>query len=156
MWPRWYQDLIWPSALHNDCSRETLQCGCNLRRCRRFVASRLPIGTTSSKTKCVRPKNGRSLQHPKQTFAPAIVEDIRRTIVVLLLCVQLLVLTTALVENFPQTFSGHVCIQLCKVQASSFIHHVIKVKEFVWLSLIPSVFLTNDRYSVLYCIGLCA
>jgi len=29
-------------------------------------------------------------------------------------------------------------------------YHVIKIKEFVWLSLIPSLFLTHYRYSVLY------
>ena len=51
------------------------------------VASCLPIGTTSSKTNCVRSRNGRSVQHPKpkQIPAPATVEDTRRTIVVLLL-----------------------------------------------------------------------
>jgi len=31
-----------------------------------------------------------------------------------------------------------------------FMYHVIKVKEFVLLSLIPSVFLTGDYYRVLY------
>jgi len=46
------------------------------------------IGTTLSKTKCVRSRNGRSLQHPKQISAPAIVKGTRRTIVVLYLHVQ--------------------------------------------------------------------
>ena len=47
----------------------------------------LPIGITSSKTKCVRLRNGRSLQrslqHPKQISARAIVDATGRTILVL-------------------------------------------------------------------------
>jgi len=52
----------------------------------------LPIGITSSKTKCVRLRNGRCLQHPKQTSARAI-ETSARAIVdaagrtILVLCV---------------------------------------------------------------------
>ena len=38
------------------------------------VAYCLPVGITSSKTKCVRLRNGRSLQHPKQISARAIVD----------------------------------------------------------------------------------
>ena len=48
------------------------------------VAYCLPIGITSSKTKCVWLRNGRSLQHPKQVSARAIVDATGRTI--LLLC----------------------------------------------------------------------
>ena len=55
------------------------------------VAYCLPIGLvylvedeiTLSKTKCVRLRNGRSLQHPKQISARAIVDATGRTILVL-------------------------------------------------------------------------
>jgi len=40
----------------------------------RRVDSCLLIEATSSKTKCERSRKGRSLQHPKQISAPAIVE----------------------------------------------------------------------------------
>ena len=46
-------------------------------------------------------------------------------------------------------FGSHT-IQWCKVHACSRMYHVIKVKEFVWLSLIPSLFLTHDRHRILY------
>jgi len=62
------------------------------------VAYCLPIGITSSKTKCVRLRNGRSLQHPKQISARAIVNATGRTILVL--CIS--VLAIALYKNFPQ------------------------------------------------------
>jgi len=73
---------VWPSARRNDCSRETpmrMQSSSESGR----VASCLPLGTTSSKTKCVRLRNERSLQHPKQISARAIVEGTRKTILVL-------------------------------------------------------------------------
>jgi len=69
-------------------------------------------------------RNGRSLQHPKQISALAIVEGARRTILVLCSYIACnLVLATALCKNFPQMFSclrrsdrwerdgmGHVCM----------------------------------------------
>jgi len=62
------------------------------------VASCLPIGTTSSKTKCVRSRNGRSLLHPKQISTTAIVGGTRRTIVVTVCAV----IAIALCKIFPQ------------------------------------------------------
>jgi len=76
---------VWPSAPHHDCSRETLQCDCNLRR----SPVVLPLAIPSEQLRQSR-ENGRSLHHPKQISAPAIVEGTRRTIVVLLPCVQCL------------------------------------------------------------------
>ena len=67
------------------------------------VAYCLPIGTTSSKTKCMQSRNGQSLQHPKQVSARTIVEGTRSTILVLcsyIVCN--LVLATALWKNFRQ------------------------------------------------------
>jgi len=71
-------------ARHNDCSREILQCWCNLRRSPVVLPTAycLPIGITSSKTKYVRLRNGRSLQHPKQISARAIVDA-----TILVLCI---------------------------------------------------------------------
>jgi len=60
------------------------------------VAICLPIGTTL-KTKCVRLKNGRSLQHPKQTSAWAIIDATRRTI--LMLCSYIVCLAIALYKH---------------------------------------------------------
>ena len=47
------------------------------------VADCLPIEITSSKTKCVRLRNWRSLQHPKQNYARAIVDATGKAILVL-------------------------------------------------------------------------
>jgi len=67
------------------------------------VAYFLPIGTTSSKTKCVLLRNGRSLQHLKQISSRAIVEGTRRAILVLCSYIACnLVLAIALCENSPQ------------------------------------------------------
>ena len=62
------------------------------------VAYYLPIGITSSKTKCVRLRNGRSLQHPKQISARAIVDALEGQF----LCCALSVFAIALYKNFPQ------------------------------------------------------
>ena len=60
------------------------------------VAYCLPIGITSSKTKCVRLRNGRSLQHPKQISAWAMPLEGQ------FLCCALSVLAIALYKSFPQ------------------------------------------------------
>jgi len=59
------------------------------------VAYCLPIGITSSKTKCVRLRNGLSLQRPKQISARAIVDG-------QFLCCAFSVLAITLYKNFPQ------------------------------------------------------
>ena len=67
------------------------------------VAYCLPVGITSSKTKCVRLRNGRSLQHPKQISARVIVDATGRTILVLcsyIVCTRNCAI--ALYKNFPQ------------------------------------------------------
>jgi len=75
------------------------------------VAYCLPIGISSSKSKCVRLSNGRSLQYPKQASARAIVDATGRTILVLysqLRCIRsciilsCIILAIALCKNFPQ------------------------------------------------------
>jgi len=69
------------------------------------VASCLPIGTTSSKTKCVRSRKGRSLQHLQTNICPG---DRRRHSKDNFCVVQLhcnLVLAIAVCKNFPQMFS---------------------------------------------------
>ena len=76
---------VWPSPRHNDCRREILQMRMQSSSVSGRVAYCLPIGISSSKTKCVRLRNGRSLQHPKQISARAIVDATGRTILVLCL-----------------------------------------------------------------------
>jgi len=67
------------------------------------VAFYLPIGTTSSKIKCVRSRYGRSLHHTKQISARAIDNGTHRTILVLgSYTVGNMVLNIALCKNFPQ------------------------------------------------------
>jgi len=69
------------------------------------VAYCLPIGTTSSKTKCVRSRNGRSLQHLRTNLCPG---DGRRHSKDNFCVMQLhcnLVLAIAMCKNFPQLFS---------------------------------------------------
>jgi len=92
------------------------------------VASCLPIRRTSSKTKYVRLTNGRSLQHPKETSARAIVEGTRRTFFVLHSYVVVILPLRCVwtFHTFVGTFNrcsrisdlhiagmGHVCNQKC-------------------------------------------
>ena len=72
---------VWPRARHNDCSREILQCGCNLRR------SPVVLPTAFHRNNLVEEDQvhalEKSLQHPKQISAQAIVDATGRTILVL-------------------------------------------------------------------------
>ena len=64
------------------------------------VAYCLSIGITSSKTKCVRLRNGRSLQHPKQTLPGRSSMPLEGQF--LCCAVTLSILAIALYKNFPQ------------------------------------------------------
>ena len=108
IWAWSYQDLkhwnLLQSARLNNCCRETpmrMQSSSESGR----VAPCLHIGTTSLKTKCVRLRNERSFQHPKQISSRAIVDGTRRTILVVHLRYCNPVLAIALCKNFPHMFS---------------------------------------------------
>ena len=122
---------VWPSARHKDCSRETLQCGCNLRRSLvvlpTFVENHVLAG------------NGRSLQHPERPSACGkwpIVEGIRRTILVLLLCVyeysQLRCVRTF--RRCSRVFAVQMAIYVWYCSAS------YTMRNFVFFTLIPGPF----------------
>ena len=88
---------VWSSARHNDCSREILQCGCNLRRSPVVLPLAFPSEQLRRRPSAFGRERGDLFNTQNKSLPRRSSKATRRTIVVLLLC--------ALRKNFQQMFS---------------------------------------------------